>query len=197
MDERFSRRRARLNDTLRLPTWHSSTGPTLRERWGLNKYATMDTRLEPRVRRAIPADANGLAELRFAFRTSLAEPVESQPEFLTRCAAWMRSRLDGETHWRAWILETDVGPAGTVWVQIVEKLPNPVVERELHAYVTNFFVHPDQRGRGAGGRLLSAAIAECDALRVDTVFLWPTPQSRALYERHGFATKDSVMFRVL
>jgi GNAT superfamily N-acetyltransferase len=157
----------------------------------------MDTRFEPRVRRAIAADANGLAELRFAFRTSLAEPVESRPEFLTRCAAWMRVRLGGETHWRAWILETNAGPVGTVWLQIVEKVPNPVVERELHAYVTNFFVHPDERGRGAGGRLLSAALAECEALGVDTVFLWPTSQSRALYERHGFATKDSVMFREL
>jgi N-acetylglutamate synthase-like GNAT family acetyltransferase len=109
----------------------------------------------------------------------------------------MRVRLGGETHWRAWILETNAGPVGTVWLQIVEKVPNPVVERELHAYVTNFFVHPDERGRGAGGRLLSAALAECEALGVDTVFLWPTSQSRALYERHGFATKDSVMFREL
>ena len=168
----------------------------MRERWGVNKYATMDTSLEPRVRRAIAADANGLAELRFAFRASLAEPVESRPEFLARCTTWMRSRLGGETPWRAWILEANSGPAGTVWLQIVEKLPNPVVERELHAYITNFFVQADHRGRGAGGRLLSAALAECEALGVDTVFLWPTPQSRTLYERHGFATKDSVMFRV-
>jgi GNAT superfamily N-acetyltransferase len=157
----------------------------------------MDTRLEPRVRRAIAADANGLAELRFAFRTSLAEPVESRPEFLTRCATWMRSRLGGETHWRAWILDTDAGAVGTVWLQIVDKLPNPGIEHELHAYITNLFVQTDHRGRGAGGRLLSAALAECDALGVDTVFLWPTPQSRSLYERHGFAAKDSVMFRVL
>ena len=59
------------------------------------------------------------------------------------------------------------------------------------------FVLPEHRGRGAGGLLLSTLLAECRSLGVDTIFLWPTPESRTLYQRHGFAVTDSVMCRVL
>jgi GNAT superfamily N-acetyltransferase len=157
----------------------------------------MKTGSEAHVRRAIGADASTLAALRFAFRSSLADPVESRADFVARCAAWMRMRLDADTHWRAWVVEIDHAPVGNVWLQIIEKLPNPVLERELHAYVTNFFVLPEHRGRGAGGLLLSALLAECQLLGVDTIFLWPTRESRTLYHRHGFAVSDSVMSRVL
>lgn len=157
----------------------------------------MNTPLEPRVRRATPADATVLADLRFEFRSSLLTPVEPFSEFHTRCTAWMADRLRDETPWRAWILEADDTPLGMIWLQIIEKLPNPGLERERHAYVTSFFVAPDMRGRGFGSRLLSALVAECDALGVDNLFLWPTAQSRVLYERHGFSVADSIMVRVL
>ena len=124
----------------------AGAGATLRELSRLDRYATMKTGLEPRVRRASGADASALAALRFAFRSALADPVESRTDFLVRCAAWMRTHLDDDTHWRAWIVEIDDEPVGTVWLQIIEKLPNPVLERELHAYVTNLFVLPEIAG---------------------------------------------------
>jgi GNAT superfamily N-acetyltransferase len=157
----------------------------------------METGLKPRIRRANASDASALAGLRFAFRSSLANPVEPRAEFVSRCAIWMQSHLEDDTHWRAWIAEQDGAAVGTVWLQIVEKLPNPVVERELHAYVTNLFVLPEHRGHGTGALLLSAPLAECKTLDVDTIFLWPTPQSRTLYARQGFTVRDDVMFRVL
>jgi len=169
----------------------------LREPSRADRYATMNTGPEPRVRRASSADARRLAELRFAFRASLADPVESRADFLERCTPWMRGHLDDATRWRAWIVELENAPIGNVWLQIIEKLPNPIVERELHAYVTNLFVLPDRRGHGVGGLLLSALLSECAALEVDTIFLWPTPESRTLYRRHGFDVTDSVMCRVL
>lgn len=157
----------------------------------------MKTDPQPRVRRAKAPDARALAGLRFAFRSSLATPVESQAEFVARCAIWMQSHLDDDAHWRAWIAEHAGSAVGTVWLQIIEKLPNPVVERELHAYVTNMFVLPEHRGHGVGALLLSALLAECESLDVDTILLWPTPDSRTLYARHGFTVRDDVMFRIL
>jgi GNAT superfamily N-acetyltransferase len=156
----------------------------------------MDTRLQAKVRRATLADARALAELRFAFRASLAEPVESEQSFIDRCAAWMESRLAEHGRWRVWLLETETAVVGTVWLQLIEKLPNPVLERELHAYLTNFYVHPEHRGHGGGAALLAALLAECESLRVDSIFLWPTRQSRPLYERHGFTGESRVMVRV-
>jgi len=157
----------------------------------------MQNTATPAVRRATTDDANALAALRFAFRSSIGVTVEAERPFVERCAAWMRERLADNAQWRAWILEAGDEPVGNIWLQLIEKLPNPVEEREMHGYVTNFFVRPEHRGTGGGSRLLDAAVDDCEACSVDTIILWPTPQSRSLYERHGFNTTHGVMTRVL
>lgn len=152
-----------------------------------------EPRTVPTLRRATRADAAVLARFRHEFRAPRDQNVESAGEFLARCEAWMRARLDAESAWRVWIAETDRGPVGTVWLQLVEKLPNPVVEREWHGYVSNLFVRDEARDQGVGSTLLRAALDECDRLDVDNVILWPTPRSRSLYTRHGFAAADNML----
>ena len=153
------------------------------------------------VRRATPADAIILASLRYEFRSAIGEAIESPEEFVVRCEGWMRDRLSNDELWLAWIAETQDEDGslaiGAVWLQLIEKVPNPVIEKETHAYITNLFVLESGRDRGAGSTLLEAAIAECETRDVDTIVLWPTPRSRSLYERHGFATTNDVMARVL
>ena len=154
-----------------------------------------------RVRRATADDAVILATLRFEFRSAIGDAIESPEEFVARCETWMRDRLSDNEFWFAWIAETldEGGPLaiGAVWMQLIEKVPNPVVEKEAHAYVTNLFVLESERGRGAGSMLLDAAVSECRAWDVDTIILWPTPRSRSLYERHGFGATTNIMARVL
>jgi GNAT superfamily N-acetyltransferase len=145
------------------------------------------------IRRATPDDAELLAQFRFAFRT---RRTESHEDFVARCAAWMRERLTADSHWRAWILTVDDTPAGNLWLQLVEKIPNPSVgEPELHAYISNFYVLPDYRNQGGGAKLMEAALEECRAKNVDNIFLWPTEESRTLYERFGFRVSDRVLVR--
>lgn len=84
---------------------------------------------------------------------------------------------------------------GTVWLQLIQKLPNPVAERELHGYISSLYVTPEHRGAGVGTLLLRAVLEECDARGVDAVLLWPTPKSRSLYERHGFAVRSDLLER--
>src|SRR4051812_3427619 len=162
-----------------------------------HRYATMQNATVHEVRRATPNDASALASLRFAFRSSIGRAVEAEDAFVARCSAWMRERLAEDTRWRVWILEAAAQPVGNIWLQFIEKLPNPVEEHETHGYVTNFFVRPAHRGAGGGSQLLDAVLAECEACSVDTIILWPTPQSRSLYARHGFTTTDAVMTRTL
>ena len=144
------------------------------------------------VRAATAADAPDLARLRFAFRSEYHPVIESEPEFVARCEPWMRDRLAGNARWRAWIAEQSGTGAiiGTLWLQFVEKLPNPGDEAELHAYVTSVYVRPDARNGGVGSRLIEAALTICRELDVDTVFLWPSARSRELYARYGFAPAD-------
>jgi GNAT superfamily N-acetyltransferase len=105
----------------------------------------------------------------------------------------MRSRLADDARWRVWVLDHAGDVVGNVWLQLVEKLPNPNVDRERHGYITNFYVRPEHRNGGAGSRMLRAVLDECERSDVDTVFLWPTARSRPLYERHGFMPGSGIL----
>ena len=143
------------------------------------------------VRPATEADAVRLAELRWEVRAGKDRPVEERAAFVRRCAEWMASELRART-WLAWIAETEHGIAGQVWLRVVEKVPNPVGERDRHAYLSNLYVTPTARG-GVGTRLLEAAIDWASANRVDRIVLWPTARSRSMYMRYGFTASGEVL----
>jgi GNAT superfamily N-acetyltransferase len=145
------------------------------------------------VRVGTPADAPALARLRYEFRASLSAPDESEDAFVRRCLAWMTPRLEPEARWRAWVAESAEGIIGGVWIGLIEKMPNPIVEPEEHGYLTNFYVRESARGTGVGTALLAAALEWCTERGVHAVMLWPTQRSRPLYERHGFAPPASLM----
>src|SRR5689334_17328401 len=100
----------------------------------------MNTPAEIQVRRATAADVSALAALRYEFRSRRKTPVESADEFVPRCVSWMEPRLADDARWRVWVLDHDGTVIGNIWLEIIEKLPNPNVERELHGYITNFYV---------------------------------------------------------
>lgn len=145
------------------------------------------------LRQATPADAALLARLRHEFRAPRGANVESDEEFMRRCEAWMRERLGDGSSWHAWVAEVGQVAVGAVWLQLVEKIPNPLVEREWHGYVSNLFVQDAARNRGVGARLLQAALDACAEGDVDNVILWPSPRSRSLYARHGFVAADNML----
>ena len=147
------------------------------------------------IRRATTVDAEPLARMRLAFRSEAGALEEDAAAFLSRCAAWMARRLGEESSWRAWVAVVGDTIVATIWLQLIEKLPNPVGEAELHGYVSSLFVAPESRDQGLGTALLREALADCDRLGVDAVVLWPTPRSRPLYERHGFAVHDDILER--
>ena len=144
------------------------------------------------VRLATTRDARALAQLRYAFRSSTGAPCEGESEFVERCRQWMVERLREGGAWRCWVAEREGEPFGNLWAQLVEKIPNPVIEPERHAYITNFYVRDVERGRGAGSLLLSAALDWCRESDVHAVVLWPTERSRSLYLRHGFAVREDL-----
>lgn len=143
-----------------------------------------------RFRRASPADTPLLARMRHEFRSGQAPTAEPDDDFLRRCATWMAPRLESGSAWRAWLAEADGREAGSVWMQLVEKIPNPGQEGESLAYLSSFYVRPEHRNAGIGAGLLRTVLDECARLGVDTVFLWPSERSRSLYARNGFRHAD-------
>lgn len=149
------------------------------------------------IRLAIAADAHELARMRYDFRASQNPPVEAREEFVARCAPWMAARLGRESNWRCWVAEAPGGIVGHLWLQLIEKIPNPAPELEAHAYITNVYVDENARGGGIGRQLMEAALEFCREAGVDSVILWPTSRSRSLYARHGFAVPGDIMEAIL
>ena len=143
------------------------------------------------IRQATPADAPALAELRWEFRAGREPAVEDRRTFVDRCSAWMARELTG-ANWRAWVAVSDAKIVGQVWVDLIEKVPNPVGERHRHAYLSNLYVQPSARG-GIGTELLETALAWARTSGIDRVVLWPSKRSVTLYRRHQFRRDDEVM----
>src|SRR3989475_7691029 len=137
-----------------------------------------------RIRMATSADLRALAEMRYRFRTELGSPAEPKSRFVRRCTSWMKKRFRaGSCPWRCWVLDDGKRLLGNVCVQLFEKIPNPVNELELHAYVTNFYVIPEMRDQGLGKRLLNKALSWCRARGADAIILWPSDASKSFYRR--------------
>jgi len=149
------------------------------------------------VRTATPADAALLAKLRFDLRASLHDLREDEAVFVERCTRWMRERLSQRSPWRCWIAEHERAVAGAVWVQLIEKIPNPIAAPECYVYLTNFYVQPEHRNHGIGSQLLREALSWSRRNNAELVLLWPTERSKTLYERHGFVYADDFMELVL
>lgn len=145
-----------------------------------------------KVRVATPDDAPALARLRFRFRTELGEPIETEEAFVDRCINWMADRLGENPQWICWVAEQASGIVGNLWLQVMEKLPNPVAEPERHAYITNVYVVPECRNDGTGALLMDAALEWCRNSEIDAVFLWPSERSRSFYQRYGFSVRDDL-----
>lgn len=148
-----------------------------------------------RIRLARSTDCSALAELRYEFRAEAGCATESRSRFVRRCASWMKKTFRSNSRcWRCWVLEDGKQLIGNVCVQVFQKLPNPVEdEPEFHAYVTNFYVLPEMRGRGFGKSLLDKALSWCRRQGTDAIILWATPESRSLYRRCGFTEPPDIL----
>ena len=153
------------------------------------------------IREARVGDAPELARLRYKFRAELKAAAEERGAFVDRCTEWMAARL-AAGNWRCWVADSREAVEGVapkiiacVWVELVEKVPNPNGDLEHHAYLTSFVVVPEHRGGGIGSRLLRHAIDWCESREVDSIFLWPSERSGPLYVRNGFEAAVGMLER--
>jgi GNAT superfamily N-acetyltransferase len=141
-------------------------------------------------------EAATLARLRYRFRSISDADQETEAEFIERCTKWMSEHLRRE-NWVCWVAREDENIIGVLWLELIDKIPNPTSEPELHAYVTNVFVDETARGKGIGSQLIDTAIEFCKQRKVNSVILWPSEKSRSLYQRHGFGVSQRLFARDL
>jgi GNAT superfamily N-acetyltransferase len=146
------------------------------------------------IRVATSADWRALAEMRYRFRAEVGSPTETKSRFVQRCTSWMKKAFGADSSaWRCWVIDDGKQLLGHVCVQLFEKMPNPVNEPEAHAYLTNFYVVPEMRGRGLGRKLLNNALSWCRAQSVDAVILWATAESKSLYRQCGLLEPADIL----
>ncbi|MEV3987330.1 GNAT family N-acetyltransferase [Streptomyces sp. NPDC049837] len=145
------------------------------------------------VRRARPADARLLAELRWTFKQEDHEgrpPAPARP--LEEAERWIGDRLrDGR--WLAWVAEAEQDICGHVFLCPVERIPEPYGDTTPVGYVTNFFVTPSQRNRGIGSALLEALQRHARGAGFDTLVVWPSERSSPLWRRSGFESPEELL----
>ena len=147
-----------------------------------------------RIRVATSGDWCALAEMRYQFRIEVGSPTETKSRFVGRCTSWIKKAFGANSSaWRCWVIDDGKQLLGHVCVHLFEKMPNPVNEPEAHAYLTNFYVVPELRGRGLGRKLLNKALTWCRAQGADAVILWATAESKSLYLRCGLREPADIL----
>jgi GNAT superfamily N-acetyltransferase len=154
------------------------------------------------IRRATVADARELAASRYRFRTTFDAPTPPAPDvafenedaFVARAAPLIAEFL-GSGRWQAWVAERDGGICGHLFLQLIDKMPNPDPrEPERLGYLTSFFVEPELRDRAVGSALMQELEAFATRSRVEKILIVGTTQrSRSLYARRGYASSADLL----
>jgi GNAT superfamily N-acetyltransferase len=146
------------------------------------------------IRRARSADARSLAELRWAFRQEEGEIPESADRmaFLQYTGPWLSDRL-ASGRWLAWVAEAGDVICGHICLQPIERMPDTRRVSNPIGYVTNFYVTAPRRSQGVGTALLRALTGHARAEGFNTLIVWPSERSTALYHRAGFRTPDELV----
>jgi GNAT superfamily N-acetyltransferase len=146
----------------------------------------------PRIRRAVPGDADVLASFR---RLMFEDMGEGDAETLDRVVAKF-VEYAGVTmpsgEYVGWVAEAD-GEAIACVRLIMQSLPPSVRNSAgLQAYVMNMYVDPAWRGRGLARELVSTAVEYARAAGAGTVSLHASDAGRPLYERLGFESSPEM-----
>jgi GNAT superfamily N-acetyltransferase len=140
---------------------------------------------EYNIRPATADDAAALAQLRWRFKVEDDDDIRRDEQvFLAGCERWLRDRLTG--NWLAWVADVDETICGHLFLNRVEKVPEPSASADELGYVTNFYVVPQWRNRGVGRALLDAMRVYAHGRNLDTLIVWPSERSAPLYGRAGF-----------
>ncbi|MFJ7780626.1 GNAT family N-acetyltransferase [Streptomyces yangpuensis] len=147
------------------------------------------------VRPARPGDARILAQLRWAFKQEDHEEGRPAPAPARRpeeAEQWIRDRL-GDGRWSAWVAENGGRICGHVFLCPVERMPEPYEDNHPVGHVTNFYVTPSLRNKGAGSALLEALVGYARSAGLEGLIVWPSERSSPLYQRLGFLRPEELL----
>lgn len=150
-----------------------------------------------RIRRAVAADAEQLAGLRWADSTEDGTvPAQPATDFCAAFVGFVREALAAGT-WTIWVAEADGRLLAHLYVRAVEKVPRPDRPAAQWGYTIAVYTVPEARNLGIGSRLLHQVTDWADAEGLELLLLWPSEHSTPFYERAGFRRSPDALERHL
>jgi ribosomal protein S18 acetylase RimI-like enzyme len=147
------------------------------------------------TRRATPSDAEAIAAQRCQMFADAGLAGEAQmAPMVANFILWVRAKLEDGSY-AGWLTEENGRLVAGAGLWVMEFPPHFIDPEPRRAYLLNFYVAPEMRGRGLARSLLTLAVAEAKARGIKVVTLHASKFGKPLYERNGFEMSNEMMLR--
>lgn len=145
---------------------------------------------------ATEADAELITEQRRRMFVEMGQPDDERMQaMLSNFVPWVRERLrDGR--YVGWLIAQGDAVIAGGGMLLMDFPPHWRDPEPLRAYLLNFYVAPEARGRGLAYGLLRTAIDEARRRGIRVVSLHASQFGRPLYERNGFEVTNEMMLHL-
>jgi GNAT superfamily N-acetyltransferase len=133
--------------------------------------------------------------VRMFFDAGQAQQGEELRKMEANFVEWVGPRLEDGCY-VGWIVEEDGRAVAGAGMWMMEWPPHWMDAESGRAYLLNFYVDPEFRGRGLAYGLLKTAIEAARGRGVKVVSLHASKFGRPLYERNGFETSSEMLLRL-
>jgi GNAT superfamily N-acetyltransferase len=148
------------------------------------------------TRLAAEVDAELITEQRRRMFVEMGQPDDDRMQVMLRnFVPWVRERLkDGR--YVGWLVTEGKGTVAGAGMLLMDFPPHWRDPEPQRAYLLNFYVAPEARGRGLAYGLLRTAIDEAKRRGIRVVSLHASQFGRPLYERNGFEATNEMMLHL-
>jgi GNAT superfamily N-acetyltransferase len=145
------------------------------------------------TRAATVADAEQITIQRKSMFVEMGRPDDESMQAMIRVfVPWVRERL-ADGRYLGWLVSDGEDVVAGGGMLLMDFAPHWRDPQPLRAYLLNFYVSPEARGKGIAYGLLKTAVAEARLRQIKVVTLHASRFGRPLYERNGFEASNEMM----
>jgi GNAT superfamily N-acetyltransferase len=145
------------------------------------------------MKMAMAEDAELIAVQRCRMFAEMGWPNDERMQAMAEnFVPWVRAKLNDGSY-LGWLVSSDGRVVGGGGMLLMDFPPHWRDARPMRAYLLNFYVEPEFRGRGLAQGLLKAAVEEAKRREIKVVSLHASKFGKPLYERSGFEVSNEMV----
>lgn len=138
-------------------------------------------------------DAELIAEHRRKMFAEMGDSSQEQLQAMKESfVPWVRKEL-AEDRYLGWIVSDGEKVVAGAGVWLMDFLPHWRDLTPQRAYLTNFYVAPEARGRGLADSLVKKAVEAAQRRGIKVLILHASSAGRPIYERNGFKASNEMI----